>query len=196
MSDDSDKLQLAAENRVRRRFDRETANLHSWQENETRSALQSQSRFIDESRFRQMVLEGRKMTELAERDRLWNETRDRLTPKPMPGPAFDMMGGPPRRNLAKDYDELRRGYEVGRAGISARHDEGIAACKADRAEKLLAFDAVNTARETEHKENRIALDRRHEVTFEKQVKRELDRADHWMSRPFNRRSRDDNSRDL
>jgi hypothetical protein len=34
------------------------------------------------------------------------------------------------------------------------------------------------------------------VTFEKQVKRELDRADRWISRPFNRRSRDDHSRDL
>jgi hypothetical protein len=196
MSDDSDKLQLAAENRVRRRFDRETAVLHTWQDNETRSALLSQSRLVADSRFRQMALEGRKMTELAEHDKLWNQARDRLTPKPAPAPVFDMMGGPPPRNLAKDYDELRRGYEAGRAGIAARHNEGIAACAAERAEKVLAFVAVNTARDHEHKENRIALDRRHEVTFEKQVKRELDRADRWISRPFNRRSRDDQSRDL
>ncbi len=196
MSEESDKLQLAAEKRVRGRFERQTADLHRWQENETLRDLLSQSRFAEESRFRQMVLEGRKMTELAEHDKLWNQARDRLTPKPMPAPMFDLMGGPPRRDLAKDYDELRRGYEAGRAGIAARHDEGIAACKAERAEKLLAFDAVNTARADEHKENRLALDRRHEVTFEKQVKRELDRADRWTSRPFNRRSRDDNSRDL
>ena len=146
--------------------------------------------------FRQTVLEGRKTTELAEHDKLWNQARDRLTPKPAPAPAFDMMGGPPPRNLARDYDELRRGYEAGRAGIAARHDEGIAACAAERAEKLRAFDAVNTARDDEHKNNRLALDRRHKETFEKQVKRELDRADRWTSRPFNRRSRDDNSRDL
>ena len=32
MSDNSDKLQLAAEKRVRSRFDRETADLHRWQD--------------------------------------------------------------------------------------------------------------------------------------------------------------------
>ncbi len=196
MTDESDKLHLAAEKRVRRRFDRETADLHTWQEDETLRDLLSQSRFVAESHFRQAILEGQKMTELAEHDKLWIQARDRLTPKPAPAPVFDMMGGPPPRNLVKDYDELRRGYEAGRAGIAARHDEGIAACAAERAESLLAFDAVNTARADEHKENRRALDRRHKVTFEKQVKREFDRADRWMSRPFNRRSRDDNSHDL
>ena len=86
-----------------------------------------------------MVLEGRKTMELAEHEKQWNQARDRLTPKPAPAPVFDMMGGPPPRNLARDYDELRRGYEAGRAGIAARHDEGIAACAAERAEKLLAI---------------------------------------------------------
>ena len=95
MSDESDRLQRAAETRVHRRFDRETAELQKWQDDVTQRDSLSQSRYLDESHARQSTLETRKAIELAGHDTLWNQAKGRLTPRPAQTLTFDMMGGPP-----------------------------------------------------------------------------------------------------
>ena len=196
MSEESGDLRRSAEERVRFRFERQNAALTKWQSEVRTSDTLFQTRAVEASLAREAMLEQEKESALAGHDKLWKEARDRLTPRPSPAPSFDMMGGPPMRNLAKDYDDMRRRSSDRREQIVAERDEGIAACKATRAEMRQGFARGNEARDQGQKEDRLDLAQKQDQAFEHLVKKELDRADQWNSREFNRRSRDDNTRNL
>jgi hypothetical protein len=191
-----DDLKRTAEERVRRRFERQTIALDDWQRGECQRDADFQARAVVESVARQTMLQEQKKDALAEHDKLFNQARDRLTPRPEAAPAFDMMGGPPTRNLVKDYDELQQRWSERREQIVRDSDEDIATCRRERGAMLEGFTRSNEAREQRHNEDRLALAQRQEKTFEPLVQKEIDRADTWKSREFNRRSRDDHSRDL
>ena len=196
MSEDSEDLRRSAEGRVRFRFERQDAALTKWQSEIRTSDTLFQTRAVEASLAHQATLEHDKARALAEHDKRWKEARDRLTPRPGPAPAFGMMGGPPMRNLAKDHDDLRRRGSDRREAIIAERDEGIAACITARAAMRQGFARGNEARDQGHQEDRLDLAQKQAQAFDRLVKKELDRADQWNSRTFNRRSRDDNSRDL
>ena len=130
---DPDDLKRAAENRVHRRFDRQTAALSEWQRQECARDADFQARSVVESVARQTLLQEQKKSALAEHDQLWKDARDRLTPRPVPAPAFDMMGGPPARNLVKDYDELQQRWSDRREQIVRDSDHDIRTCRRERA---------------------------------------------------------------
>src|SRR5208282_3696276 len=102
---------------------------------------------------------------LTAHDRLWEQARDRLTLRPGPAPAFDMMGGPPARNLAQDHDEIRRQWTARREQIASEYDDRIGACTAARAEMAQGFVRANEARDQGHKEDRSNLAERQRESF-------------------------------
>jgi hypothetical protein len=189
-------LKRVAEERVHRRFDRQTAALGEWQRQESARDADFQARSVVESVARQTMLQEQKRSALAEHDKLWNQARDRLTPRPEPAPAFDMMGGPPARNLVQDYDELHQRWSERREQIVRDSDKDIATCRRERGAMLEGFTHTNEAREQRHTEDRHDLAQRQQRAFAPLVQKEIDRADKWNSREFNRRSRADHTRDL
>jgi hypothetical protein len=193
---DSDDLKRAAENRVLGRFERQTAALSQWQREECERHADLQARAVVESVARQTMVQDQKKSALDEHDKLWKQARDRLTPRPGPAPAFDMMGGPPARNLVKDYDELHQRWSERRDQIVRESDEEIRSCRTKRAAMLQGFARGDEARDQAHKGDQFDLAQRQQESFDRLVKKELDRADKWNSREFNRRSHDDNTRDL
>jgi hypothetical protein len=196
MNTNTGDVQRIAEERVHRRFERQTAALHEWQREETKRDTDFQANAVVESVARQTMLQEQKKNALAEHDKLWKQATNRLTPRPEPAPAFDMMGGPPARNLVQDYDELHQRWSERRDQIVRDSDKDIATCRRERGAMLEGFARTNEARDQRHNEDRLDLAQRQEKAFAPLVQKEIDRADKWNSPEFNRRSRDDHTRDL
>jgi hypothetical protein len=185
-----------ARDRIARRQDRETRALTEFQRGECERDTERQNRALQHSIANQAKLEADKTIALAEHDKLWKQASDRLTPRPMPAPAFDMMGGPPARNLVQDHDEMRQRWSERREQIVKDSDQRIASTEATRAELQQGFSRANEARDQAHSEARRDLAQSQQQSFERLVKKELDRADKWTSREFKQRSRDGDARDL
>jgi hypothetical protein len=185
-----------ARDRVARRQERETKALTEFQRGECDGDTERQNRAIEDSVSKQAKLETEKGKALFEHDNRWKQASDRLTPRPIPAPAFDMMGGPPARNLAQDHDEMRQRWTERRDQIVKDFDHRIASTEATRAEMQQGFGRANEARDQAHSDARRDLAQNQQQSFEGLVKKELDRADRWTSREFKQRSRDDDARDL
>jgi len=196
MASDPGDLRSEAENRVRLRFDRQTAGLTEWQRGERQRDARLQAQAVEDSKTRQTTLESDKEKTLAEHDRAWDQVKDRLTSRPGPAPAFDMIGTPPNRNVVQHHDEMRKRWTERRDQIVKDCDKDIADGEAARAEMVEGFGRANQARGQAHGEDRARLAERQQQSFEHLVQKELDRADRWTSREFKERSRDDNERDL
>jgi hypothetical protein len=185
-----------ARDRVARRQERETRALTEFQRGECDRAAERQNRAVENSVASQAKLEADKKIALAEHDKLWKQASDRLTPRPIPAPAFDMMGGPPARNLVQDHDEMRQRSTERREQIVKDFDQRIASIEATRAKMQQGFDRANEARDRTHGEARRDLAQSQQHAFEGLVQKELARADQWTSREFKQRSRDGDARDL
>jgi hypothetical protein len=196
MASEPSDLEREARDRVARRQERETRALTEFQRGQCDRDTERQNRALEDSVSRQAKLETDKETALAEHDNRWKQASDRLTPRPIPAPAFDMMGPAPSRNLVQDHDEMRQRWSERREQMVADFDQRIAACKATRAEMQQGFDRANEARDQAHSEARRDLARNQQQAFEGLVNKELGRADKWTSREFKQRSRDDDARDM
>jgi hypothetical protein len=185
-----------ARDRVARRHERETRALTEFQRGECERDTERQNRAVENSVANQAKLEADKKIALAEHDKRWKEASDRLTPRPIPAPVFDMMGPPPARNLVQDHDEMRQRRAEGRDQIVKDFDHRIASTEASRAEIQQGFGRANEARDQAHREARRDLAENQQQSFERLVRKELDRADKWTSREFKQRSRDGDARDL
>src|SRR4029077_7605736 len=128
MADEPVDIRRAAEDRVRLRFERQTAALTQWQRQESEREARLQSLAIGDSVARQASLELEKTLRLESHEREGRQARDRLAHRPLPAPAFDMMGGPPPRNLVQDHDEMQQRWKAQRDGIVKHFDEDIAGC--------------------------------------------------------------------
>ena len=196
MASNAGDLRRQAEDRVNLRFDRQNAALTGFQRGECERDAERQSRAVEYSLANQAKLEGDKKIALAEHDQLWKQASDRLTPRPTPAPAFDMMGGPLSRNLVQDHDEVRQRWTERRDQIVKDFDQRIASTAARRAEMQQGFGRANDARDQAHSETRRDLAQSQQQSFERLVRKDLDRADKWTSREFEQRSRDSDARDL
>jgi hypothetical protein len=184
-----------ARDRVALRQDRETRALTEFQRGECERDSERQNRALQNSIANQAKLEHDKESALAEHGKRWKEASDRLTPRPIPAPVFDMMG-PPARNLVQDHDEMRQRWTERRDQIVQDFDHRIAFTETTRAEIQQGFGRANEARDQAHSEARRDLAQSQQQSFERLVKKELDRADKWTSREFKQRSRDGDARDL
>jgi hypothetical protein len=196
MASDSSDPEREARDRVARRQDRETRALTEFQRGECERDTERQNRALQNSIANQANFEADRKIALAEHDKLWKQASDRLTPRPIPAPAFDMMGGPPARNLVQDHDEMRQRWTEQREQIVKDFDQRIASTEATRAEMQQGFGRANEARDQAHSEARRDLAQNQQQSFERLVKKELDRADKWTRREFKQRSRDGDTRDL
>ena len=188
-------LRRAAEDRVNLRFVRDARALTEFQSRECERDAEQQNRALQDSIANQTNLEADKKIALAEHDNRWKQASDRLTPRPIPAPVFDMMG-PPARNLVQDHDEMRQRWSERRGQMVKDLDQRIAACEDARTEMQQGFARANEARDQAHSEARRDLAQRQEQSFDVLVKKELDRADQWNTPKFNQRSRDGDARGL
>jgi hypothetical protein len=195
MASESRDLAREARDRVTLRQDRETRTLTEFQRGECDRDTERQNRALQNSIANQAKLEADKTIALAEHDKRWKEASDRLTPRPIPAPAFDMMG-PPARNLVQDHDEMRQRWTERRDQIVKDFDQRIASTEATRAEMQQGFGRANDARDQAHSEARRDLAQSQQQSFDRLVGKEIDRADKWTSREFKQRSRDSDARDL
>jgi hypothetical protein len=189
-------LEREARDRVALRQDRETRALTESQRAECERDSERQNRALQNSIANQAKLEEDKVSALSEHDKLWKQASDRLTPRPIPAPVFDMMGGPPARNLVQDHDEMRQRWSERRDQMVRDFDQRIAACEESRAEMQQGFGRANEARNQAHSEAKRDLAQTQQQSFDRLVRKELDRADKWTSREFKQRSRDGDARDL
>jgi hypothetical protein len=189
-------LRRQAEDRVNLRFDRQNAALTEFQRGECDRNTERQNRALQNSIANQAKLEHDKESALSEHDKRWKEASDRLTPRPIPAPAFDMMGPPPARHLVQDHDEMRQRWTERRDWIVKDFDQRIASTEATRAEMQQGFGRANDARDQAHSEARRDVAQNQQQSFDRLVKKDLDRADQWTSREFKQRSRDGDARDL
>lgn len=196
MASEPSDLEREARDRVARRQDRETRALTEFQRGECDRDTERQNRALQNSVTNQANLETDKEKALAAHERRWRQASDRLTPRPASAPAFDMMGPPPSRNLVQDHAEIRQRRAEGRDQIVKDYDQRVAACEAARAKMQQGFSRANEARDQAHSEARRDLANSQQQSFERMVKKELDRADQWNSPKFNQRSRDGDARDL
>ena len=157
MTDEHGDIRRQAEDRVRLRFERQAKALAERQGQECARHTLLQSRAVVDSIASQATLELDKTLRLDSHDREWRHAKDRLANRPIPAPAFDMMGGPPPRNLAKDHDDLNRSWTAKRDQIVKDFDETIAGHKAARAEMQQGFARANEARDQGYREDRLAL---------------------------------------
>jgi hypothetical protein len=185
-----------AEDRITIRFDRQTKALADFQRQESERHAQAQQHLLGDSLERQATIEAAREQRLTAHDRRWQQAKDRLAHKPEPVLAFDMIGGPPSRNLARDHDEMLRSWTAQRDQIVKDFDQRIAECEASRAEMLKGFGLANEALEQRHSEDRRALAERQQQSFDRLVGKELDRSSDWVSDKFKQRSRDHNERDV
>src|SRR5712671_2784422 len=139
MASDSRDPEREARDRIARRQDRETRALTEFQRQERERETERQNRALENSVANQAKLEHDKESALSGHDKRWKEASDRLTPRPIPAPAFDMMGGPPARNLVQDHDEMRQRRAEGRYQIVKNFDQRVAASEAARAEMQEGF---------------------------------------------------------
>jgi hypothetical protein len=193
MTDEPVDIRRAAEDRVHLRNERQTKALTECQRQESEHEARLRSRAIADSVASQAALELEKTLRLESHEREGRQARDRLAHRPIPAPAFDMMGGPPPRNLAKDHDDMNRSWTAKRDQIVKDLDERIAGCETARAEMQQGFARANQVREQRHSEDRLALANRQQKSFERLVNKEMERADRWTSREFQKRARDDNA---
>ena len=193
MTDEPVDMRRAAEDRVRIRNERQTRTLTEWQRQESEREARLQSRAMADSVGRQASLELEKTLRLQSHEREGRQARDRLAPRPIPAPAFDMMGGPPARNLVQDHDEMQQRWNAKRDRIVKDFGESIADCEAARADMQQGFARANQVREQRHSEDRLALANRQQESFDRLVNKEVERADRWVSREFGKRARDDNA---
>jgi hypothetical protein len=196
MASNAGDLRRQAEDRVNLRFDRQNAALTEFQRGECERDADRQNRAVENSVANQAKLEADKKIALAEHGKRWKQASDRLTPRPIPAPAFDMMGGPPARNLVQDHEEMRQRWSERRDQIVKDFDHRIASTEAKRAEMQQGFGRANEARDQAHSEARRDLAHNQQQSFERLVRKELDRANKWTSREFKQRSRDGDARDL
>jgi hypothetical protein len=196
MASDPRDPEREARDRVTLRQDRETKALSEFQRGECERDAERQNRAHQNSITNQAKLEADKKTALAEHDKLWKQASDRLTPRPIPATAFDMMGPPPARNLVQDHGEMRQRWSERRDQIVKDFDQRIASTESSRAEMQQGFGRANEARDQAHSEARRDLAQRQQQSFDRLVKKDLDRADKWTSREFKQRSRDGDARDL
>jgi hypothetical protein len=154
-----------------------------------------QHHLLDDSLERRANIEAAKEQRLDAHKQRWEQAKDRLAHRPEPAPAFDMMGGPPSRNLARDHDEMLRNWTAQRDQIVKDFDQRIADCKATRTEMLKGFGHANEVLEQRHSEDRRALVERQRESFERLVGKELDRSHDWVSDKFKQRSHDGHERD-
>ena len=114
-----------ARDRVALRQDRETKALSELQRQERERDSDRQNRALQNSLANQANVEADKEKALAAHEKRWKEASDRLTPRPIPAPGFDMIGPPPSRNLVQDHDEIRqrqdRGARPDRQGLRPTH---------------------------------------------------------------------------
>ena len=178
------------------RQNRETRALTEFQRGECDRDTERQNRALQNSITNQAKLEADKESALAAHEKRWKQASDRLTPRPVSAPTFDMMGPPPGRNLVQDHDEMRQRRAEGRDQIVKDFDQRIAACETTRAEMQQGFARANEARDEVHSDARRDLAENQQQAFEGLVNKELARADKWTSREFKQRSRDDDARDL
>jgi hypothetical protein len=189
-------LEREAHDRIARRQERETKTLTEFQRGECDRDTERQNRALEGSVSKQADLEADKKTALAEHDNRWKQASDRLTPRPVPVLAYDMMGPPPARHLVQDHDEMRQRWSERRDQMVKDFDQRIAACETARTEMQQGFGRANEARDQAHGEARRDLAHSQEQSFDRLVRKELDRADQWNSPAFNQRSRDGDARDL
>ncbi len=195
-SEPDDLKRREAEDRINLRFDRQTRALSEFQRQESGRHAQVQQHLLDDSREKQSDIEAAKEQRLAAHKQRWEQAKDRLAHKPEPVLAFDMVGGPPSRNLARDHDEMLRNWTAQRDEIVKDFDQRIAECEATRTEMLKGFGHANEALEQRHSEDRRTLAERQQQSFDRLVEKELDRSGEWVSDKFRQRSRDDNERDV
>ena len=143
-----------ARDRVALRQDRETKALSELQRQERERDSDRQNRALENSLANQANVESDKEKALAAHEKRWKEASDRLTPRPIPAPGFDMIGPPLRRNLVQDHDEIRQRRTEGRDQIVKDYDQRIAACETARAEMQQGFGRANEARDQAHSEAR------------------------------------------
>jgi hypothetical protein len=187
----------AATERVRKTDERRTAALDELQRRERQEDARAQSQVLMRLAARQAGVENTKSRTLEAYDRRWRQEKDRLAPtlNNTIAPPFDMMGGRPSRNLAKEHSDLDKQWTEGRALVAGRFDQSIARIETQRHETVEAFARANDARDREDADLRAALAQRQQDSFENRVTREEQRGGNWLSREVNERSRDNDDRE-
>src|SRR5688572_19931457 len=180
-------LRQQAEQRVEQRFTQQREALFDQhreaRERDRRAQVQAIGRVAQE----QERLAEQKRQALEAHERKWDEMRDRIAYKPEPAPQF---GWTPRRDIEREYREMRRQWQDIRETIDQGFNERIEKCQTAQDDLRFAFDAANDIQAQKDRESYEQLMQTQERTHWVAIQREESRLEQSVTREFEQRSRE------
>ncbi|MBN8995406.1 MAG: hypothetical protein J0H94_09275 [Rhizobiales bacterium] len=177
----------AAEQEVRRRFEKERTDLVNVQRAQRRADLRDQKPVLDDLTRREDALREERRQALERIDREWQQERDRLGSRPLPAPAFGLAPSS-AQNIRDAYVAAHERYAARREQARDGFDERQNDMLRERMETLHMFQTANQTRDRNFQDALIQLRDRQGKTFERLVEREMKRPEKSMRREFERQS--------
>lgn len=180
-------LRHQAEQNVERRFDQQREALFAQHREQRERDRHAQEQAINRIAQEQTRLAEQKRQALEAHERKWDEMRDRIAYKPEPAPQF---GWTPRRNIEREYREMRQQWQDIRETIEQGFNERIEKCQTAKDDLRFAFDAANDIQAQKDRESYEQLMHKQEAERWNAIQREEARLEQSVSREFEQRSRE------
>ncbi len=180
-------LRQEAEQRVEQRFAQQREALFAQHREQRERDRRAQEQAIERVAHEQERLAEQKRQALEQHERKWDGMRDRVAYKPEPAPSF---GWTPRRDIEREYREMRRQWQDVRETIEQGFNERIEKCQTAQDDLRFAFDAANEIQAQKDRESYEQLMQTQDRTRENAVLREESRLEQSVTREFEQRSRE------
>jgi hypothetical protein len=180
-------LRQQAEERVEQRFAQQREALFAQHREQRERDRRAQEQAIQRVAQEQTRLAEQKRQALEDHERKWDGMRDRIAYKPEPAPNF---GWTPRRDIEREYREMRRQWHDVKETIEQGFNERIEKCQTAQDDLRFAFDAANEIQAQKDRESYEQLMQTQDRTRWNAIEREQGRLEQSVSREFEQRSRE------
>jgi hypothetical protein len=185
--DSQQDLRQQAEQKVEQRFEQQRQALFAQHREQRERDRRAQEQAIGRVAQEQERLAEQKRQALEAHERKWDEMRDRIAYKPEPAPQF---GWTPRRDIEREYREMRRQWQDIRETIDQGFNERIEKCQTAQDDLRFAFDAANDIQAQKDRESYEQLMETQERTHWDAIQREESRLEQTVTREFEQHSRE------
>jgi hypothetical protein len=186
--DSNHHLRQQAEERVEQRFAQQREALFAQHKEQYERDRRAQEQAVERIAREQARLSEQKRQMLEQHERKWDQMRDRIAYKPEPAPS--PFGLTPRRDIEREYREMRQQWLDQRETIEQAYNERIEKCQSAQDDLRFAFDATNEIQAQRNRADYEALLGTQGRTRESAIQREESRIEQSVTREFEQRSRD------
>src|SRR5262245_42298908 len=175
-------MRQEAERKVKQRFAQQREALFAQHREQRERDQRAQEQAVARIEQEQARLAEQKRQVLEAHDRKWDQMRDRIAYKPEPAPS--PFGWTPRRDIEREYREMRRqGLDV-KETIEQGFNERIEKCQTAQDDLRFAFDAANEIRAQHDHEEYERLMQTQERTRDSVIQREKSKLEQSVTQEF------------